>query len=107
MNEKDPPVRKKFTIAHELGHLYLHLSDEDGNYADNDVTLYRNGLGVLQESACSKEREANQFAAALLMPREKIEEEWLFSARVDDMARFFGVSSQAMRIRCHHLGLRE
>lgn len=54
------PQRRRFILAHELGHMILHRGKE-AVFSDDEHTLedYRSG---------SQEREANAFAAALLMP---------------------------------------
>lgn len=53
--------RKLFTIAHELGHLFLPGHDEYGICAAEDIESWSKTLR-------DKEREANAFAAELLMP---------------------------------------
>ena len=52
--------RKRFTLAHELGHFELH-HNENTHLEDNSLTLdyFKNG---------GQEYEANQFATELLMP---------------------------------------
>lgn len=40
VNKNDAPFRKRFTIAHELGHHFLHLQ-EDGEFVDSTVDLFR------------------------------------------------------------------
>lgn len=57
-------AREIFTVAHEIGHLCLHLSS-DGLYIDDDHTL----SGRIGEE---NEKEANYFAACLLMPEDII-----------------------------------
>lgn len=54
------PQRKRYILAHELGHILLH-ADLDASFTDDDTTLegYRRGF---------QEKEANDFAAELLMP---------------------------------------
>jgi len=56
--------REIFTLAHELGHICLHMETEDG-YIDDEKTI-----GVLSEN--DKEQEANFFAACLLMPEDMV-----------------------------------
>lgn len=108
--KKDTPQkREKFSIAHELGHLFLHMGfiiDDDkwnqvGDYIDS--VMYRFGYSV-------EEKEANQFAGALLMPRDEF-----FTVsekhRIDDsypllpIATHFKVSVDAVRMRGRYLGL--
>lgn len=76
INSMHSANRKRFTLAHELGHYRLHsslVSSEvhlDTNFSGG---LYRNS-----ESAAGVNRieiEANAFAAELLMPAHFIEEE--------------------------------
>ncbi len=56
--------RQIFSLAHEIGHLMLHKEtySRHGNPADADDE--------------KQEREADQFAAAFLMPREQFTAEW-------------------------------
>lgn len=56
------PGRRNFTIGHELGHYLLHRSliPPEGIYCDENSILHRNGEGI--------EKEADLFAASLLMP---------------------------------------
>lgn len=56
--------REIFTLAHELGHSILHL-DKISEFTDNDITT-----GNMTEDI--KEKEANLFAAYLLMPDELV-----------------------------------
>lgn len=53
--------REIFSIAHEIGHHKLHLSEEMTIIKDNDFN-----------DRDENETEANYFAACLLMPREKV-----------------------------------
>ena len=65
INKNHHPHRQRFTIAHELGHFFLH-KDAIGDGITED-SLYRS------ESISSwKDIEANRFAAKILMPIELI-----------------------------------
>ena len=57
--------RELFTLAHELGHIILHM-DKSSSFIDTTMT-------ILGKSTDEKEQEANYFAACLLMPADEIE----------------------------------
>lgn len=62
--------RRKFTIAHELGHLFLHMGYiiyPELWSRQRDATYYRSGDSLV-------EYQANEFAAAFLMPKERYKE---------------------------------
>lgn len=68
LNAQHSPVRQRFTCAHELGH-YSSLF-EDGRTPPESYIYKRDGL-----AACGTDTDevyANQFAAALLMPRDVV-----------------------------------
>jgi Zn-dependent peptidase ImmA (M78 family) len=102
VNKSDPPYRKRFTIAHELGHHFLHLLS-DGEFVDNKVDLFRDGEGGDQSKKV--EVQANQFAAALLMPSELLKNEYRKNNDISDLARKFNVSEEAMGYRLQRLRL--
>ena len=56
--------REIFTLAHEIGHVILHLTDT-ASFIDDTVT-------ITGRSTDTKEQEANYFAACLLMPSENV-----------------------------------
>lgn len=72
VNANDGQLRQRFTIAHELGHIYLDPRD-DLNVDKNFALQYRNGLS--SKGTDLKEMEANYFAAELLMPEEFLKED--------------------------------
>jgi Zn-dependent peptidase ImmA (M78 family) len=103
VNQSDAPFRKRFTIAHELGHYFLHLLG-NGEFVDTQVDLFRDteSDGTERRNA---EVQANQFAAALLMPEELVRSVFKETKNVDSLARLFNVSEEAMAIRLGRLGL--
>lgn len=65
LNKKHTPLRHRFTIAHELGHLLMHQYTKP--HADGEQRIrFRDGTSSLGTEP--EEVEANQFAAELLMP---------------------------------------
>lgn len=116
VNKAHHPNRQRFTIAHELGHLVLHHNDGDRLFIDTHLRTYQRrgsaGSGVYEEPGSTttpaEEKEANQFASALLMPRElllskTVGREFWDELDVAALAAEFGVSEQAMTIRLRQL----
>lgn len=101
VNQSDAPFRKRFTIAHELGHHFLHLM-EDGEFYDSEVDLFRETGSPKSKQV---EVQANQFAAALLMPKDLVREALKHTSGVANLARVFNVSEEAMGIRLAQLGI--
>lgn len=63
INSNNRLSRQIFTLAHEIGHIVLHFS-EDQSFIDNQMTI---------TGKEDKEQEANYFAACLLMPAEEVQ----------------------------------
>lgn len=59
--------RRRFTIAHEIGHFCLHASHSGEEFVDSRRSMSRSAT-----MWDTHEREANQFAAELLMPEDEI-----------------------------------
>ncbi|MBW5801340.1 ImmA/IrrE family metallo-endopeptidase [Halomonas elongata] len=96
VNSLHHPHRQRFTIAHEIAHRIRHAANSD---SFEDKTFFRNGESNWMEV------EANQFAAALLMPEEAFNRfVETSSSKVEDIALQFQVSSMAVRIRAKKLG---
>lgn len=83
--------RDLFTIAHEIGHLFLHSNQKvELARGESSMKIYE-----------STEWQANTFAAALLMPADKIKS----TDTKFTLARRFGVSLQAAELRLNKLGI--
>ena len=103
VNNNDSAERKRFTIAHELGHSILHL-DNAGEFVDSATDLFRTEA-LPDGKTYHQEVEANAFAAALLMDAELVKRLWDTCKSLDTMAKAFMVSESAMGIRLNNLGL--
>lgn len=97
--------RRRFTIAHELGHWRLHCSGTDAGakFCRSDEV----GAPAAEAHAMKAiEREANRFAAALLMPEAAVRAEASkLKLNVALLAQRFGVSGPAMQVRLESLHL--
>ena len=106
VNKEHHLNRRRFSIAHEIGHFVLHRGD---TYVDKG---YRVHFRDLESGSATKreEMEANAFAAALLMPAEWVRHAFNqqpFDLNEDggleNLARKFKVSAQAMAYRLINL----
>lgn len=99
VNELHHINRKRFTVAHELGHYFLHYDRLQDGIVDS-VLKRQDGIND------AIEREANKFAAELLMPTNIFIEIWNMGRySVSDMAKILLVSESAVMIRAKSLGL--
>ncbi|HYE59986.1 MAG TPA: ImmA/IrrE family metallo-endopeptidase [Candidatus Kapabacteria bacterium] len=105
VNQKKSPARQHFTMAHALGHYFLHeeILKKEEVLIDDEASLAGNVSG----SVPSREYEANIFAANLLMPKELVAKAWNELGSVEACARIFQVSITAMSIRLTDLGFLE
>lgn len=103
ISNSESPARQRFTIAHELGHFFIHPSkDTFIDFRDNKKNIAR---GI-------KEIQANQFAAALLMPKKFMEKEvkniketGFTEETIKFLANKYQVSEEAMNFRLINLNL--
>ncbi|MFK7000758.1 ImmA/IrrE family metallo-endopeptidase [Flavobacterium oreochromis] len=109
-NSTESLVRQRFTLAHELGHFVLHKNKEKEVFVDNVTYMFRKA-GVRTKDY-KIEMEANQFAAAVLMPKQLVEKEIkeLQENSISDydliaeLSKRFKVSQIAMTYRLNNLG---
>lgn len=107
VNSLHAAVRQRFSIAHEVGHLLLH---------EPQLQIDEHAFIAFRDPESSKasdpaEIEANQFAAALLMPEDLLAKSLGAlgdNPDVEDairsLAQTFEVSQEAMTIRLKNLG---
>jgi len=109
VNCRQHPNRQRFTIAHELGHFLLHTGDK--------VHVDRGFEVRLRSDESSKgtdidEKEANLFAAELLMPKAFVDRDVADIQAVDltdentikTLAEKYQVSTHAFAFRLAYLG---
>lgn len=94
--------RDRFTIAHELGHFFLHFPLVQKAHPASGMRAYRwveDANPTLQRC----EWEANWFAASFVMPAEAFRAA-LAANGVPGAAAKFGVSEKAAQVRATSLG---
>lgn len=90
LNPTKSAERLRFDLAHELGHLLLH------------------GGSLYEDDGKARERQANDFASAFLMPRGGILGSLRGNADVEAVLRLrseWKVSAMAVAVRLHQLGV--
>lgn len=102
LSKNDDFARKNFTLAHELGHFKLHEDVKTDIFTMHQLET----LMSRQEDQDPKEREADLFAASLLMPKKFVESLWEATNKdVDSISKIFGVPVEVARFRLRTLGL--
>ena len=115
VNRSHHPNRQRFTIAHEIGHFLLqHYQGVHFDGANTGLQInFRNDRSTTGEDIF--EREANLFAAEILMPRRLLEADLskiknpvsLVDANdktLKDLAKKYQVSVRAITYRLSYLG---
>jgi Zn-dependent peptidase ImmA (M78 family) len=100
------PPRRRFTIAHELGHWCLHRPGQQSLFCRRAMVapedLEAGPTPAKRPPLPEIEKEANAFAAALLMPARLIERHYYETGRsFERMCELFGSSQAAMGRRLH------
>lgn len=97
VNSNHARTRQRFTAAHELGHYIFHRDLLGEGVGDNRA--YRTEGTRLANANIRPlhERQANSFAANVLMPRHRLA--LLTDETTNMLANMFEVSKEAMRIR--------
>jgi Zn-dependent peptidase ImmA (M78 family) len=90
-NNKQSVVRKRFTVAHELGHILLG---------------HNSGYRIVDfKTKDPNEKLANIFAAELLVPLSLLEKEFLATESLSSIAKKYNVSNEMMMWRLNQTGL--
>jgi hypothetical protein len=95
----DPPLRRfRFTIAHEIGHWVCHCLE---GRVPSPEPSYCRPVDLTEAADRTLEREANVFAAELLMPEAAVRSAWSELEDVAGCAARFDVSPTAMHWRLY------
>jgi Zn-dependent peptidase ImmA (M78 family) len=109
VNSNQHPNRQRFTIAHELAHYLLHSTGSVHVDRGYSVKLRDEKSS---EGTDEEEKEANFFAAELLMPENILTNDIVHSTNLDlfdentlnQLANRYKVSTQALAFRLAYLG---
>jgi len=93
VNRNIPRTRKRYTVAHEIGHLILHHAP---------VQFLRTNAPVVDSA---REAEANAFASELFMPIQAVRRIVPVQRNLHRLAETFAVSTEAMLWRLKDLDL--
>lgn len=98
--------KKRFTLAHEIGHLVMHKGMDIHN--DNDATMSWFNNKEKQATHSKIENEANEFASELLMPSklfiEKQKGKKFSPQLLRDLAEYFKTSLTSVAFKYLQLG---
>lgn len=105
VNSLHAATRKRFTLAHELGHIILHRALVDGGGVHVDKGILRRD-SLASEGTDDREIEANSFASELLMPEPLLAAalhgrnlDFEDEEAVQALAKRFNVSATALQYR--------
>lgn len=96
LNQNQDSKQQRFTLAHELGHFFLHKNILEADELHIDV-MYR-----IEDA---EEKEVDYFASALLMNRMLLEKMYENNPSIRELAEMFDVSISVMTLRLDTLGL--
>lgn len=112
VSPSEPEVRRRFTISHEIGHFLFHKDTSHLFIEDKKFQVLYRSEQISQDY--KQEKEANHFAASILMPKSMIEkiiealneEDYIYSDEeiIKLVAKKFKVSQPAMTYRLINLG---
>lgn len=117
VRREDNLARRRFSAAHELGHFLMHVEPEQPEFVMQDTTAAMTEPSVEDDwlELGAREREANRFAAELLMPEPVVRRLCASYARrcrpteqflANHLASDLLVSREAARWRLRELGLK-
>lgn len=96
---QESPGRRRFTLAHEVGHWICQCLE------GRSAPVYCRAEDVSARADRILEREANVFAAELLMPERAVRDEFALVTETEQLFQRFSVSGEAMRWRLYSFDL--
>jgi len=96
LNKAKPIQRQRFTLAHELGHMFLKHKERD--IYDPESEREKNEEELSHYKKPPKEAEADVFASELLMPFDQIKKHQNNIDDINKLCEIFQVSKQAMTL---------
>lgn len=116
VNSLHHPNRQRFTIAHEIAHIWLHSdlisSSVHVDKKFSELVLRRDSISA--QGTNNVEIEANQFAAALLIPENSLKEmlsettlDIEDESALEELAKKFKVSKSTLQYRIRSLLVEE
>lgn len=81
-NENHPWCRRRFTIAHEIGHMLFNHTCRKGEKGEE-----------------GNEREADIFAAELLVPSNLLKKDFVKISNIPELSKLYRVSAETLSIK--------
>jgi Zn-dependent peptidase ImmA (M78 family) len=108
---KDGSRRKRFTVAHEVGHFLSYQNggrsrayiDQHGSIIDRAIMMRTDTLPK-DPVVWEMEMEANELAGEMLMPEADVRSYVTEGQSIEQLADHFGVSESAVTVRLLNLG---
>ncbi len=95
VNLNQAPNRRRFSLAHELGHHFLH---RDRSVLEDRVTIDSGHELTCGKSKDVYETEADMFASELLIPLAFLKRAYKKGMSIPEVAEIFSVSEQAASV---------
>jgi len=96
VNKNDPMVKKRFTIAEELGYYILY---------EEKIKKEEIHVNLIDKEINEEEKEVEYFAGALLINKILLENVYNSNSSILKLAELFKVSVSSMTLRLNVLGL--
>jgi Zn-dependent peptidase ImmA (M78 family) len=95
VNGNQSPARRRFSLAHELAHFFLH---EDRSVLEFGMSIDNGPSNACEDPSSTYEVEANIFASELLIPLAWLKSQYRHGMSAEDVAGIFHVSEAAASV---------